>query len=294
MNGPTLDVSTGASGGLTNFGASGTGTTSNISNQLGGVQGPTPGGGNISGYNYTGSGLQGPTPAGGTLDQGSGSFTDRLKQGASDTWNKATSPEALGQAGLKLGTQVLGAALNPTPDLGGVNSYLNDVRGMQQQANQFNIGQAEKKSAIGDQLATTAANYNPEYYALQAENSSKTNAASGWADTEQRLRAQGYDDNYINAMRQKYQLGASQNAGTAYDSGWQKGQGLRTQTYGAAGGMYGQVSPPQAGLTSDYLALYQQGNKNANATGSALEQLFGGNSPSTGSATTRNKIVNPQ
>jgi hypothetical protein len=141
-------------------------------------------------------------------------------------------------------------------------------------ANQFNMNMANKKAAIGDELALSASNYNPQYFAGQSATQTANRDAAGWMEMEKRLRAQGYGDEYINAEKNRFNVGSSQNYGTAYDRGWQTGQANRTSTYQAAGGMYGQVAVPNAGLTSNYLDLYNTSKDSANAAGQAIQDAF--------------------
>ena len=179
-----------------------------------------------------------------------------------------------GQAGLKLGAQALGS-LATGAGTGKLTSYLDDIKGLEQQTQQFNMNQANKKAGIGDQLVTNAAGMDPSYTAQQSMTRSKNLSASQWGDTEAALRAHGYDDNYINAMKQKSDLNASQSAGTAYDSGYQSGVNSQNSTYATAGQMYTGVSQPTAGLVSGYQAA---SNSDANAQkgwGNAIEQAFG-------------------
>jgi hypothetical protein len=185
------------------------------------------------------------------------------------------SAEGMKKAGLQLGTQALAGAIAPGPDMSQMNSYLNDMKGMQQQAQEFNMNMANKKAAIGDSMAQTADNYNPEYYALQSQTQSKNRRASQWADTESQLRAQGYDQNYINAMKNKYDVDSSQAAGSAYDSGWQTGQNARQSAYQAAGGMYTGVSSPTAGLSGDYMSLYKQKQDSINGIANTVSKATG-------------------
>lgn len=271
-----------------------------------GLEGPMQGGGNLSQYNNFDAGLQGPTPSGYAVDQVAGmqgptpngtaldvamqqggntggytmadrmsNFGNQLVQAGKDTIAGAADPKNLAKAGLQLGIQGLAGAMTPKPDLGAMNSYLNDVKGMQMQANQFNIDNASKKAAIGDQMVQTAQNYNPEYTALQSQNQSKNRRSAQWADTESAMRAQGYDQSYINAMKSKFDLDTSTAAGTAYDSGWQTGQGLRNSTYQAAGGMYGQVQAPSAGMMDAYSSMYDMAGKSKDGLAKTLSESAG-------------------
>lgn len=186
--------------------------------------------------------------------------------------------EGMKKAGLQLGTQAVAGALFPNKGAAQMESYLNDMKQMQGQANAFNMEMANKKAGVGDTLQQQASNINPEYYGLQNYNSTRNRRNSAWQDQEATLRAQGYDQNYINSMKNKFDVDTSTSAGTAYDSGWQTGNNARTQTYGAAGNMYGSVPVPTAGLQGMYSQLYGNGNENAKKAADTMNTALGTNS----------------
>jgi hypothetical protein len=204
---------------------------------------------------------------------------DAVKSTAMNTASKIgdtlTNPDNLARAGIQLGAQAIGAAIGPKgPDLGSLNSYIDNVKNLQTQANNFNLTQATKKSATADQVVATAENYDPQYFAGQQRAGYMSGADSRWKNMEQTLRAQGYDDNYINAMKQQNDLGTSTGAATAYDQGWQSGQNMRQSGLAQGAGLYTGTTVPTAGLTADYTSLYNTAAGARNSVGTGLENAF--------------------
>ncbi len=177
-------------------------------------------------------------------------------------------------AGLKVGANVLGAQAQ-APGAEATQSYLNDVKATEKTAQNYNVASADKKAAIGDKLAVDAGAMDPNYYASQQQNSAKNRGNAQWLEQEQRMRAQGMDPQAIAAERTRFNVGNSQNEGTAYDSGYQTGVGSKNATYGAAGSMYGQIGQPSAGLASAYLQNNAAKSKAQEAAGNAIEQATG-------------------
>ena len=198
----------------------------------------------------------------------------RLKEAGGKAWDAATDPNNLVRAGINAGAIGLANKINQ-PDMSGMDSYMNDVKNMNQQAMDFNMGQANKKSAIGDRLVSTADNINPEYYGAKSQGASMTRDAAGWDQEEQRLRASGAGQAQINSLRRKQQIGASQNAGTAFDSGYGQGTAARVQTLGAAGQSYSGINQPNAGdMAAAYASLYGTKRKMASDTGQMINDVF--------------------
>lgn len=187
---------------------------------------------------------------------------------------------AAGRAGM----QLLGAGLSKATE----PSYMKDYADKMGDVSDFNMAMANKKAAIGDTLAGNAAGMNPDYYAEQQRRARQNFDNAAWLDSASRMRAMGKDENYINNEQRRFQLGTSQNQGTAYDSGYTSGVQNQNATYTAAGGMYGQVSDPTAGM---YSAYAQQNQNRAANIGRGLDDIYGAGTGSnkTGTATTRNK-----
>lgn len=160
------------------------------------------------------------------------------------------------------------------PDMGDINAALTRQTELNQQAFDINKAMVNKKAAIGDSLAVNALNMNPDYYGRQAEAAAAGQADNGWADYEAKLRAQGYDQNYINAQKQKFMVNRSTQTGTAYDRGAMSGLDKQNATYSTAGGMYSTgLSAPSSNM-QDYINAKQEGSKDANAIGAAVETIF--------------------
>ena len=185
-----------------------------------------------------------------------------------------TGNDSLLGAGLKVGAQYLGSQAE-APGAKAQESYLNDVRMMEQQSQQFNMNMANKKAGIGDKLQASADNIDPQYYAQQGQTNQKNRNANQWADTEQRMRASGASQDAIDAERHRSGVMGSQAEGTAYDSGMQSGRSQQNSTYGTAGSMYGGVSQPTAGLATAYSQNNANNAQAQQAAGNAIEQAFG-------------------
>jgi hypothetical protein len=257
-----------ASGSLTNPAASG--VTGSVTEGLNGVTAPT-------------AGLD-VSQAGGQVNLGNSA---QLANGTTNAASPAAAPKTfmdkagdflssdkVTNAGLKVGAQYLGSMAN-APGAAAETSYLNDVKAMEQQTQQFNMDQANKKAAVGDKLQSAADNIDPQYYAQQGQTQQKNRTAASWADTEQRMRAQGASQDAIDAERNRSAVTGSQNEGTAYDAGMQSGRTQQTSTYGTAGSMYGGVSQPTAGLAQAYGDINKENAKAQTAAGNSIEQVFG-------------------
>jgi hypothetical protein len=184
-----------------------------------------------------------------------------------------TNPDNLASAGLRLGTQMIGGAMSK-PDMGPLNSYLNDMQGQQAQANQFNMAQADKKNAVGDKLQVAADNYDPGYMAgLSFANTSNANAM-GMQQRVAQARARGASDEEINAMQAEGQVAGTGQANAAWNSGMSSAKGTQAGLYSSAGSMYGQVTPPNASLAGAYSNVAQMNQNAKTAGGYALEQAF--------------------
>lgn len=185
--------------------------------------------------------------------------------GIFDSVNVSTALKAL--------PQLAGAFTSNGPSTADMSGYLDNIREMDNKTFDFNANMANKKAAIGDNLATDAASMDPSYYGRQQMFATAGQAENQWADTEAKLRAQGYDENAISRERQKHQLSSSQAKGTAYDQGSQAGLNARNATFSTAGSMYGQIQGP-TDRSGSYLALAKQGQDDASAAGAAIENLF--------------------
>lgn len=210
---------------------------------------------------YTGNGAKVGTPGSPTVASG------QQEKGWLDG---LLSKDSLGRAAVQLGGLMTD---NNAPDLGDMNSYLKDLTAMDKQTYDYNVGQQDKKSAVGDKLVANADNMNPDYYGRQYETAAIGQANDSWADQESKLRAQGYDDNYISAMRQKFKVGSTTSAATAYDKGSQAGLNAQNSTYATGGGMYGPVSGP-TDRSGSYQQLYSNAKNEDADAGAALENLF--------------------
>jgi len=195
-------------------------------------------------------------------------------------------------AGLKLGSQMLGSALGPQgPDMDAYNSYLKSLKGQSEDAMAFNKDMATRKAAIGDSLVTNANAMSPDYFAQQDEIRRRNQDNSAWLDQEQRMQQMGMSPQAIAAERNRYNLGASQNAASAYDAGWQRGLAGQNATYSTAGGMYGQINAPHDTVGSSYLAANNYANQQQQKIGGAIEQAGGilTNNTTTGTQKTRDR-----
>jgi len=178
------------------------------------------------------------------------------------------------QAGLKLGAQALGS-LATAPGSSDMKSYLDDVRGMEAKTQAYNMNMADKKAGVGDQLAANAAAMDPDYTAGQAQTASKNRGAAQWDEQEKNMRMHGFDENAIQAEKNKFGIADSQNQGTAYDSGYQTGVNKQNATYGTAGSLYTGVAAPSAGLSTAYTQANEADSKAQQGWGNAIEQAFG-------------------
>jgi hypothetical protein len=169
---------------------------------------------------------------------------------------------------------IVGHFANQGPDMSQLQAQLDAQNALTKQAFDMNVANTNAKSAIGDKLAVNAQSMDPNYYGLQAETAAKNADANAWADQEAKMRAAGYDDNYINSQRQKFALGASQNAGTAYDTGAQRGLQAQNATYGTAGSMYNTGLSGPSSNAADYLQLAKKGTTDATAAGAVVENIF--------------------
>jgi len=184
-----------------------------------------------------------------------------------------TNPENLASAGLRLGTQFLGGAMSK-PDTGNLESYLDDMRGQQATANAFNMNQAEKKNAVGDKMVQTADNYDPGYMAgLSYANTTNANALGSKQRLDQ-ARARGASPEELNALANEAQVAGTGQANAAWNSGMASAKGTQAGLYSSAGSMYGQVTPPSAGLSGAYNSVADMNQRAKSAGGYALEQAF--------------------
>lgn len=200
-------------------------------------------------------------------------------------------------AGLQVGKQLLGSAIGDATE----PSYMKDYAKTMEKNNEasqrttdYNMNMANKKAAVGDQLYGDAMAMSPDYYAEQQRRARQNQDSSAWGDAEQRLRAQGKDDNYINNERRRYDVATSQNQGTAYDSGWQAGMANRNNTFSTAGGMYGQVSYPQDTVSSGYANMAKMNQDRQQTIGRGIDAVWGAGTGGnkTGTEKTRDKDPN--
>lgn len=178
-------------------------------------------------------------------------------------------------AGLKLGAQALGSAMGPQgPDMDQYNSYLESLTNANKDTLEFNKTMANKKAAVGDNLVTNANAMNPDYFGMQEFNRTRNRDNSAKLDAIGRMRASGMSEQAIQSEMNKYDIGASQNAASAYDTGWQRGLSAQNSTYGTAGGMYGQISQPGDTVGASYSTAYNTAKQGQQAIGGAIEQAF--------------------
>lgn len=202
----------------------------------------------------------------------------------------------LQKAGLELGKQALGSFLTGATEPSYMKDYastMKDVSDRNMQISDYNMSMANKKAAVGDQLYGDANAMSPDYFAEQQRRQRQTMDANAWGDAEQRLRAQGKDDNYINNERRRFDIATSQNQGTMYDFGWQAGMNARNNTFSTAGGMYGGVGymgDPTGGMYQSYAQANQQ---RASGIGRGIDAVFNADKQNqTGTENTRDKDKN--
>jgi hypothetical protein len=217
-----------------------------------------------------------------------------LGQGVKDSFAEALNPKNLGKAGLQFGGNMLASELTGQGDA--MEAYTDSLKA-QQQMNQeawdFNKGQMAKKNGIGDQLQQDALSYDPAYFASQSANSYGIAADNAWGDTERRMRAQGQDENAINAEKSRYGLEAGLKKSSAYDQGWQRGLGAQTSTRTAAGGMYETLQAGSANA-SDMAAYFANTRSDAKALGDTINTAFGGTSADKMAEQERKKLAQTQ
>ena len=193
--------------------------------------------------------------------------------------------DGLPGAGLRLGAQMLGSSMSKPEDMG-LRSYLDDVKAREGAAQAFNMGQAEKKNAVGDTIGKVADNSDPQFYAnLGFANTNNANSFS----LEQRmrqLRARGGSAEEENALRNEAGVSGAAGANTAYTSGMATGRQTQAGLYAQQGGMYGQVSSPSAGLAGAYGNLAGDNARAKAAGGYAVEQAFEPVTSTTGTGAT--------
>lgn len=193
--------------------------------------------------------------------------------------------------GLELGKAALGSALNPKPDMGAYNDYLDSMTQSDKDVTAFNKDMAGKKAAIGDQLTTDAIAMNPDYYAEQRRRGQAFADADSWANQKAGLELRGTNAQGIQAEQNRNDLFSSLRQGTAYDQGWQTGMVLRNVTFGTAGSMYGQLGYPTDNVGAGYGNQYNQWSQNNNATGKLIEKVTdAGQSKNTGTQKTRDNV----
>ncbi len=200
------------------------------------------------------------------------------------------------KAGLELGKQALGSFMTGATEPSYMKDYastMKDVSDRNMQISDYNMTMANKKAAVGDQLYGDAMAMSPDYFAEQQRRQRQTMDANAWGDAEQRMRAQGKDDSYINNERRRFDLGTSSNQGTAYDAGWQTGMTSRNNTFSTAGGMYGGVGymgDPTGGMYQTYAQANQQ---RAAGIGRGIDAVFNADKQNqTGTENTRDKDKN--
>lgn len=138
-----------------------------------------------------------------------------------------------------------------------------------------NQAEQKKKDAIGAQLQQNAAAYDPNYFGTQAAANSNMRDTASWDNYESQLRAQGRDQNYINAEKSRFGLQAGLNQGSAYAQGWNTGQNAQTSTYGAAGGMYGQMTAPSTANYTNAASNANDAIKNTASLGTMINKTTG-------------------
>lgn len=193
--------------------------------------------------------------------------------------------------GMEAGKALLGSALNPKPDMGAYNDYLDSMTQSNREVTAFNKDMAGKKAAIGDQLTTDAIAMNPDYYAEQRRRGQAFADADSWANQKAGLELRGTNAQGIQAEQNRNDLFSSLRQGTAYDQGWQTGMASRNATFGTAGSMYGQLGYPTDNVGAGYGNQYNQWSQNNNATGKLIEKVTdAGQSKNTGTQKTRDNV----
>lgn len=288
--GPLLSAG-GATGGSSMFSAFDPTDFSSISTDFSGL-------GNTS---FSGSNIGGGNP--GVTDLGN-SGGPNVPAGAEQTAPKPGMFDGLGRkigeqavnAGIKLGAQYIGNSMTPTPeglDTETMNSYLKDQMQMQDQVFDMNKAQHYARNDSADAVDNIANNYDPRFLGLNAQAQSKNRDTAAWQDMEAKMRAQGYSEQQISAERNRFQLGASQNAATAYTGGVDAGYKTQTGMHATGAGIRTDMNGPGSSSIDDLLALYNTNNKDKQAAGSAIEQIFQpvGNTTTTGTEDTRNRRI---
>ena len=176
--------------------------------------------------------------------------------------------------GLELGKAALSSALNPKPDMGAYNDYLDSMTQSNKDVTAFNKDMAGKKAAIGDQLTTDAIAMNPDYYAEQRRRGQAFADADSWANQKAGLELRGTNAQGIQAEQNRNDLFSSLRQGSAYDQGWQTGMNSRNATFGTAGSMYTQMSYPQDTAGSGYSKAYDMSRQGSQDTGKLLENIY--------------------
>ena len=223
----------------------------------------------------------------GAADPNKPGILDKLKEGAVN-------------AGIRLGSQYIADQLVPTPeglDPDSMNSYLQAQSALDKQVFDLNKQQWMEKNQDADAVENIAANYDPQYLGRNAMAQTMNRDNASWQEMERRLRAQGYDDSYINSERNRFNLGKSQNAGTAYTQGVDAGYKSQTGMYATGAGIRDYL--PGANNSSSYqqmMQLYDQYNRDKQSAGGAIEQIFEplGPTTTTGADDTRDKREQPQ
>ena len=172
------------------------------------------------------------------------------------------------------GKALLSSALNPKPDMGAYNDYLDSMTQSNKDVTAFNKDMAGKKAAIGDQLTTDAIAMNPDYYAEQRRRGQAFADANSWADQKASLELRGTNAQGIQAEQNRNDLFSSLRQGSAYDQGWQTGMNSRNATFGTAGSMYTQMSYPQDTTGSGYSKAYDMSRQGSQDTGKLLENVY--------------------
>lgn len=246
-------------------------------------------------------GLQGPTPSGYTLDQTSQLYGP-MPDGSTLSENMSSGTAASREAGpfgdvnwkgmgLELGKAALGSALNPKPDMGAYNDYLDSMTQSNREVTAFNKDMAGKKAAIGDQLTTDAIAMNPDYYAEQRRRGQAFADADSWANQKAGLELRGTNAQGIQAEQNRNDLFSSLRQGTAYDQGWQTGMASRNATFSTAGNMYGQLGYPTDNVGAGYGNKYNQWSQDNSVTGKLIEKVTdAGQSKNTGTQKTRGNV----
>lgn len=234
------------------------------------------------------------TGAGAFLNGGAASNTafDTFKNSVGNVLNTPGVKEA----GLKLGAQALGNALTPTPQgatLNGQEGYLNNLQAQSNQAFGLNINQNAARNADAGSVEKIAANYDPQYLGNNAATIAKNRDSAGWADTEARLRTQGFSEAQIASERNRFDTQSSQNQGTAYTQGVATGINQQAGLYGQGASIRQNVAEPGGGLASAYAALAGQATTKRDTAGKAIQDAAGPllGMPNIGAKTTTPKPI---